>query len=65
MKKSRRQKPCPKCGTLGIRIDKYDCYACPKCIIWLENGCSDVKCDFCSSRPETPIYVDWSDPFNT
>lgn len=56
---------CKKCGALGIRINKFDSFACKNCLIWLENLCSDKECENCSSRPATPENVDWNDPNNT
>lgn len=34
---------------------KYDAYYCEQCNIWLEDKCNDPECEYCPSRPETPI----------
>lgn len=38
-----------------VLIEKYDAYACLDCNIWLESGCDDKDCLFCSNRPKTPV----------
>jgi hypothetical protein len=58
-------KICHECNTYSIRIDKFDAYACKKCMIWLEDKCNDSKCEFCCVRPETPKDVNWKDVCNT
>jgi len=61
----RRYKPCARCGGDTIRIDKWDAYACRRCNIWCEKGCTDPRCEFCAKRPESPRNVNWDDPYNT
>jgi hypothetical protein len=34
--------------------EKYDCYYCDTCNIWLEDICTDRDCEFCKDRPLTP-----------
>lgn len=60
-------KACPHCGSDKklVRVDQYDAIACRNCLRWLESGCSQKNCDFCSKRPPTPNGVDWDDPNNT
>jgi hypothetical protein len=33
---------------------EYDVYYCENCNKWLESKCSDPKCEFCTTRPESP-----------
>ena len=45
---------CPNCGGKKSYSDKYDSYYCKKCLIWLEEKCTNSKCEFCSKRPKKP-----------
>lgn len=47
---------CTICGKEGNRNSIYDAYACEFCDVWLETGCNDPKCEFCSTRPLKPSY---------
>jgi hypothetical protein len=44
-----------ECGSEKVYYEKYDAKFCPKENKWLENGCSDPGCDYCKSRPKTPL----------
>lgn len=50
------------CGKLLTYSKKYDTFYCRSCNEWLEAKCSDDKCMYCKTRPETPlneeIYLD-------
>lgn len=60
-------KQCPNCGCDKklVRIDRYDALAHRNCLQWVESGCSDPQCEFCSKRPPTPNGVNWDDKWNT
>jgi len=34
---------------------QHDSYFCQECNIWIAENCKEVSCDFCASRPETPL----------
>ena len=46
---------CPSCSGPRIYHDDYDAYFCASCNAWLEKRCSDIKCNYCSDRPEWPL----------
>ena len=48
---------CSACRNPGIRSERYDAYYCASCNIWLEGGCGDLECEFCSNRPINPWDV--------
>ena len=42
-------------GKIGLGYsERYDSFYCKKCMVWLERGCSDEECEFCSERPGFP-----------
>jgi len=45
---------CAECKGLLFYFYKYDALCCPRCNIWHDSKCSDVNCEFCANRPETP-----------
>jgi hypothetical protein len=45
---------CFKCKKEVSYCDKYDCYYCSNCKIWLEAKCDDLFCAFCKNRPTRP-----------
>ena len=45
---------CIHCKNIYTYSDKYDTYYCNDCKYWIENICSDRKCEFCSKRPKYP-----------
>ena len=45
---------CSECGEKLFYIYRYDTDFCPQCNKWLNEGCNDPNCMFCSERPETP-----------
>ncbi len=45
---------CPTCKKKGVRSERYDAYGCVDCNVWLERGCGDMECEFCSDRPDKP-----------
>jgi hypothetical protein len=45
-----------KCEHDSEYSDKYDAYFCGKCNSWLTPPCGDDSCDYCSTRPLTPLY---------
>ena len=49
------KKPVCSCGNNPTYVEKHDAYACLICNKWLDNKCSDNKCEFCSSRSEKPF----------
>ncbi len=51
---------CTKCGQQTVYyIYKYDAECCISCNEWLEAGCQDPDCPFCSRRPQTPYEAYW------
>ena len=40
------------------RCEKHDSHYDEKEDVWLENKCSDFRCQFCADRPEKPSMVD-------
>jgi hypothetical protein len=46
---------CIKCDCEAEYNEKYDCYYCIKCNIWLEPKCGDLFCLFCKKRPTRPL----------
>jgi hypothetical protein len=46
---------CPHCDRIRLYFDRFDAYFCPLCDTWLEASCSDPSCDYCRSRPSTPM----------
>jgi len=44
-----------ECGTKTSYADKYDVYYCNTCNKWLESKCNDPACEFCTTRPMTPM----------
>jgi ribosomal protein S27AE len=46
---------CGRCGTSRIYDDHHDAYLCPRCNVWLEEGCADALCSFCANRPAMPL----------
>lgn len=46
---------CVHCGANRIYDDRHDAYLCPRCNLWLEDGCTDALCNFCANRPATPL----------
>mgnify|MGYP006871755052 CR=1 FL=1 len=45
---------CHKCVKVCERNSIYDAYYCFDCDIWIDRGCNDPKCEFCSVRPTRP-----------
>ena len=43
------------CEDTKQRSEKYDAYYCVECNVWLEDKCDDPTCEFCPSRPATPV----------
>lgn len=51
---------CPWCGEQKLFFyDRFDSICCLGCNVWLTKACSDPRCPFCSSRPETPLEALW------
>ena len=48
-------KKCSKCNSSTIYHATFDALFCAFCNIWLEKKCSDLYCDYCSTRPERPL----------
>ena len=48
---------CPVCESEKIYSTKYDSYFCELCNAWLEKGCADPECEFCSQRPKYPSQI--------
>jgi len=46
---------CPQCSERRIYFIDYDSFFCASCNMWLESGCNDATCDYCKSRPKTPL----------
>lgn len=46
---------CSICEIKSSYSEKHDAYYCKKCNKWLEKGCKDKTCEFCSKRPKTPL----------
>ena len=44
-----------ECGHRRVYSERYDAYFCPAEDKWLEAGCSDPMCGYCSIRPERPM----------
>lgn len=53
-------KKCSTCNSLRIYHEKYDRFFCPKCNLWLESGCDDPNCEFCTTIPEKPLHSPYS-----
>jgi hypothetical protein len=34
---------------------EYDAYYCKSCDKWLEDKCDDPNCEYCTTRPQTPV----------
>ena|ERR1019366_8374623 len=50
-----RRSRCNRCGERGDYSLEYDANFCPRCDRWLEGGCRDPQCKFCSQRPAQPL----------
>ena len=50
-------KKCFKCGQHPYFSQAYDAFYCRDCDIWLEEKCSDPKCEFCFGRSEKPSQI--------
>jgi len=46
---------CSACGTQRVFFDDFAAFFCPACNRWLEDGCDDSLCNFCSRRPAVPL----------
>lgn len=46
---------CPACGADTVRNEQHDAYFCKTCNAWTEARCTDPACEFCASRPMTPL----------
>ena len=44
-----------ECGTKTSYSEEYDVYFCNTCNKWLEDKCADATCEYCRTRPPTPI----------
>lgn len=49
-----RKFKCKNCGALSMYSEKWDCYFCNECNIWLEDKCNDPDCEYCVGRPPKP-----------
>lgn len=43
---------CDKCKGAASYSELYDVYYCNKCMIYLEDKCSNSDCCFCPKRPD-------------
>ena len=55
MKVIKGKQYCMKCNGEAEYHEKFDCYYCSKCNIWLESKCGDLFCLFCRKRPTRPL----------
>ena len=46
---------CDNCKAPAIYHDKFDAYLCVYCNVWLEKKCGDPNCEYCPTRPESPL----------
>ena len=51
---------CETCGSEKLYNKKHDALYCELCNKWIEEKCSDPKCEFCQNRPKKPSLVDES-----
>lgn len=46
---------CHHCQTSAIYHEDFDSYICVYCNEWLEKKCGDAECEYCPSRPDSPL----------
>jgi hypothetical protein len=48
---------CSHCRRVVSYSQRYDSYFCMPCNLWLEEQCSEPRCEFCAGRAEEPDGV--------
>jgi len=55
----RRHRPwCRLCGNQAPLYNAaYDAHFCERCVLWLDEKCTNANCDACRYRPPRPLRV--------